>query len=201
MKSNKGKEVENNSSSEELKLMSKEGKLIDSDDDVENMLPIKKQVNYENANIFSRLFFSWAKYAMKISNSRGLKTSDVCALQKSQTTKYNSTPLKASWEYYSKKTRKHPLILTILSCYYKIIILLVTLDFFSMLLEYVRIYIFKQLILCFSKGDYFPERKNFFDTGIKEYIFNFRLNVYEAVFGFLILRSFRSFFFSSIRFL
>ena len=200
MKSNKGKEVENNSSSEELKLMSKEGKLIDSDDDVENMLPIKKQVNYENANIFSRLFFSWAKYAMKISNSRGLKTSDVCALQKSQTTKYNSTPLKASWEYYSKKTRKHPLILTILSCYYKIIILLVTLDFFSMLLEYVRIYIFKQLILCFSKGDYFPERKNFFDTGIKEYILNFRLNVYEAVFGFLILRSFRSFFFHQLDF-
>ena len=188
------------SSSEELKLMSKEGKLLDSDDEVETILPIKKQVNYENANIFSRLFFSWAKYAMKIANTRGLKTSDVSALQKNQSTEYNSTPLKSSWDYYSKITRKHPLILTILSCYYKIILLLMTLDFFNMLLEYVRIYIFKQLIMCFSKGEYFPERKNFFDVGLKEYIFNFRLNIYEAVFGFLIIRTIRSFFFHQLDF-
>ena len=200
MESNKDKEIDNNSSSEELKLMTKEGKLLDSDDEVENILPIKKQVNYEKANIISRLFFNWSKYAMKISNSRGLKTSDVCALQKSQSTKYNSTPLKASWAYYSKKTKKHSLILTILSCYYKIILLLIFLDFFNMLLEYVRIYLFKQLILCFSKGDFFPERKNFFDTTFKEYIKGFRLNAFEAVFGFITLRIIRSFFFHQLEF-
>ena len=200
MESNKDKEIDINSSSEELKLMTKEGKLLDSDDEVENILPIKKQVNYEKANIISRLFFNWSKYAMKISNSRGLKTSDVCALQKSQSTKYNSTPLKSSWAYYSKKTKKHSLILTILSCYYKIILLLIVLDFFNMLLEYVRIYLFKQLILCFSKGDFFPQRKSFFDVTFKEYIKGFRLNAFEAVFSFITLRIIRSFFFHHLQF-
>ena len=61
---NKEKEKENNSSSEELKLMTKEGKLLDSDDDTENYFPIKKQINFENANIFSRLLFNWSKYAI-----------------------------------------------------------------------------------------------------------------------------------------
>ena len=197
----KEKEKDNNSSSEELKLMTKEGKLLDSDDEVENILPIKKQINFENASFFSRLLFNWSKYAINISNSRGLKTSDVCALQKSQSTSYNVTPLKSAWVYYSKKTRKHPLILTILSCYYKIILFLVALDFFNMLLEYVRIYIFKQLILCFSKGNLFPERKSFFESNsIKDYFSNFRLNAYEAIISFLIIRLIRSFIFHQLEF-
>ena len=197
---NKEKEKENCSSSEELKLMTKEGKLLDSDDDTENFFPIKKQINFENANIFSRLLFNWSKYAIKISNSRGLKTSDVSDVQKSQSTKYNFSPLKSSWEYYSKKTRKHPLILTILSVFYKLIIFLIALDFFNMILEYVRIYIYKQLIWCFSKGNLFPERKSFFDSSLKEYILNFKLNVVEAVIGFLILKLIRSFIFHQLEF-
>ena len=202
MNSNKGKENEkdNNSSSEELKLMSKEGQLLDSDDGVEHILPIKKQVNYENSNIFSRLFFNWSKYAIKICNDRGLKITDVCEVQKTQSTKYNVTPLRVSWAYYSKKTRKHSLILTIISVYYKLILFLIALDFFNMLLEYVRIYLFKQLILCFSKGNLFPERKSFFDCSLKEYIKNFRLNAYETIFCFLILKLLRSFIFHQLEF-
>ena len=144
MNSIKGKENEkdNNSSSEELKLISNEAQLLDSDDGVEHILHIKKQVNYENSNIFSRLFFNWSKYAIKICNARGLKITDVCEVQKTQSTKYNVAPLRASWAYYSKKTRKHSLILTIISVYYKLILFLIALDFFNMLLEYVRIYIF-----------------------------------------------------------
>ena len=199
---NKGKQKEkdNNSSSEELKLMTKEGKLLDSDDDTENIFPIKKQVNFENANIFSRLLFNWSKYAIKISNSRGLKTSDVSAVQKNQSTQYNIRYLRTSWEYYSKKTRKHSLILTILSVYYKIILFLMSLDFFNMLLEYVRIFIYKQLIWCFSKGNLFPERKSFFNSSFSEYISDFKLNAVEAVFGLLILKLIRSFIFHQLEF-
>ena len=195
------KEKDNNSSSDELKLMSSEGKLLNSDDEVELNIPKKKQINFENANIFSRLLFLWSKYAIRISNSRGLKTSDVCALQKTQSTKYNVTPLKSSWAYYSsKKKRRYPLILTILSSYYKIIILLISLDFFNMLLEYVRIYIFKQIIWCFSKGNFFPERKRFEDSTFKEYIFSFKLNAIEAVFSLVILRLIRSLIFHNLEF-
>ena len=195
------KEKDNNSSSDELKLMSSEGKLLNSDDEVELNIPKKKQINFENANIFSRLLFLWSKYAIRISNSRGLKTSDVCALQKNQTTKYNVTPLKSSWAYYSsKKKRRYPLILTILSSYYKIIILLISLDFFNMLLEYVRIYIFKQIIWCFSKGNFFPERKRFEDSTFKEYILGFKLNAIEAVFSLVILRLIRSLIFHNLEF-
>ena len=196
----KDKEKENHSSSKELKLMTKEGKLLDSDDEEVNIIPIKKQVNFEKANFFSRLLFIWSKYAIKISNSRGLKITDVCDVQKTQSTKYNFTPLKSSWEYYSKKTRKHPLILTILSVYYKLIIILVSLDFFNMLLEYVRIYIYKQLIWCFSQGNLFPERKSFFDSTFKEYFANFKLNAIEAVFVFLAIRIIRSLIFHQIEF-
>jgi hypothetical protein len=91
-----------NSSSEELKLMSKEGKLL-PEEDLEPMLGLKRQVNYEKANIFSRLFFNWSKYAIKLSNTQGLKISDVGDVQKTQSTAYNISPIKTSWEYYSKK--------------------------------------------------------------------------------------------------
>ena len=193
MKSKDYKEKDNNSSSEELKLMTNEGRLLDSDNEMEGVLELKRQINYQNANIFSRLFFNWSKHAIKISNSRGLKISDICALQKNQTTEYNVTPIKSSWQYFSKKTRKHALILTILSVYYKIIIFLVALDFFNMLLDYARIYIFKQLISCFSKGNLFPERKTF-----KEHLYN--LNAVEATICFLILRLSRSFIFHQLEF-
>ena len=202
MNSNKDKEKEkdNHSSSEELKLMSNEGKILDSDDEVESILPLKTQVNFQDANIFSRIFFNWSKYAIRISNKKGLKISDVCALQKNQSTKYNVTPLKLAWTYYSKKTKKHPLILTILSVYYKIILFLIALDFFNMILDYIRIYIFKQLILCFSKGNLFPERISFFNSSLKEYITNFKLNAYESIIAFLILKIIRSFIFHQLEF-
>ena len=194
------KEKDKISSSIELKILSKEGTLIDSDTDDETILSSKKQVNFENTNFFSRLLFIWSKYAIKISNSRGLKISDVCAVQRIQSTGYNITPLKISWDYYSKKTKRHPLILTIISVYHKLILYLIFLDFLIMLLEYTRIYIFKQLIGCFSKGNLFPERKSLLNSTIKEYILNFKLNAVEAVFSFLILRIILSFIFNQLEF-
>ena len=159
----------------------------------ENLLLHNDQVNYENANFFSRLLFNWSKYAIKISNSRGLEISDICNIQKNQTTKYNIEPLKASWSMSLKIFNNYPLIFAILFVFYKSILFLIILDFISMLLDYIRIYIFRQLILCFSSGDFFPERKNFFNTTLKEYIFDFKLNVIESIFGFLILRLISSF--------
>ena len=195
-----------NTSSEELKLISNEGRIL-PEEDLEPIIGLKRQVNYEKANIFSLLFFNWSKYAIKLSNTQGLKTSDVGEVQKTQSTEYNIKPIKNSWEYYSSQKKddksykyKYPLIYTIFSVYYKIIIILTLFDFFNMILDYIRIYIFKQLITCFSKRDFFPQRKSFFETSIKDYILNFKLNAIEAVFGFVILRIFRSFFFHQLEF-
>ena len=196
----------NNTSSTELKLLSKDGQLI-PEEDLEPMINIKRQVNYEKANIFSLLFFNWSKYAIKLSNHKGLKTSDVGDVQKTQSTEYNISPLKNAWDYYSTKKKsdnsnkyKYPLLYSIFSVYYKIIILLILLDFLNMILDYVRIFIFKQLISCFSKRDFFPKRKNFFETNFKDYILNFKLNAIEAVFGFVIIRVIRSLFFHQLEF-
>ena len=154
-----------NSNKEEknkAKVNSKENNLINSQKDLDVNSQKKLQVNYENANFISRLLFNWSKYAIKISNSRGLEISDICDVQKNQSTKYNATPLKSNWIYYSKKIKKYPLIFTILSVYYKIIAILTILDFISMLLDYVGIYIFKQLIMCFSKGNFFSWKEKLF---------------------------------------
>ena len=196
----------NNASSEELKLMSKEGKLL-QEDDLEPIIGLKRQVNFEKANIFSLLFFNWSKYAIKLSNTQGLKTSDVGDVQKTQSTEYNISPIKNSWKYYSSKKKsdntnkyKYPLLYTIFSVYYKIIITLILLDFLNMILDYVRIFIFKQLIMCFSKRDFFPVRQSIFSTNIIDYIKNFKLNAIEAVISFVILRIIRSLFFHQLEF-
>ena len=201
----KQKDIELNlNTSEELKLLTEEGKLLYPESDLNSIISHKKQINYQNSNFLSRLSFSWAKYAMSISNNHGLKVKDIGTVQKTQSTEYNIKKIKSRWDYYNSeknKKYKYPLIYTIFCVYYKIIILLILLDFINMLLDYIRIYIFKQLILCFSKGDLFPSRPNFFEVNnIKEYITNFRLNAIEAVFGFMIIRIIRSLFFHQLEF-
>ena len=197
----KGIEDKNmNSSSEELKLMSKEGRLL-PEEDLEPIIGLKHQINFEKASIFSRLFFNWSKYAIKLSNTQGLKISDIGEVQKTQSTAYNISPIKTAWDYYSSnKKNKYPLLYTIFSVYYKILIILILLDFFNMISDYVRIFIFKQLISCFSKKDFFPVRKNFFETNIKDYISNFKLNAIEAVVALVFFKLLRSFFFHQLEF-
>ena len=188
------KEQNNNiSSSNKINKSKKEDKLLDQDNEDNQLTNHKSQENYKNANFFSQLLFNWAKYAIKISNSRGLEISDICAVQENQSTKYNSTPLKSFWTNYSKKIKKYPLIFAIFAVFYKMILILIAFDFFNMLLDYLHIYIFRQLILCFSSENFFPKRTSFFISSFKDYISNFKLNVYEAIFGFLILRFFDSF--------
>ena len=95
---------EPSSSEEELREMLRK----DQDVDEKNIGLLTKKssltkknlyVNYTTENLFSRIFFNWSKRAMEISNQRILKTSDVCALQKYQSTRYN---IKNIQEIYNK---------------------------------------------------------------------------------------------------
>ena len=103
---NSTKEKTNNiSSKNEINPNQKKDKLLEQDNENNQSINPTIQENYKNANIFSRLLFNWSKYAIKISNSRGLEISDIGVVQESQSTKYNSAPLKSSWIKYSKKIK------------------------------------------------------------------------------------------------
>jgi Zn-dependent peptidase ImmA (M78 family) len=95
---------EHSSSEEELREMLRK----DQDIDEKNKELLSKEyniskkdinINYTTENIFSKIFFIWSKMAIQISNQRVLKTSDVCALQKYQSTRYN---IKNIQEIYNK---------------------------------------------------------------------------------------------------
>ena len=83
------KQNNNISSSNEINPNQKQDKLLDKDDENNKLINQKIQQNYKNANFFSRLLFNWSKHAIKISNSRDLEISDICAIQESQSAKYN----------------------------------------------------------------------------------------------------------------
>ena len=85
---------EHSSSEEELREMLRKDQNIDDKNKgllTKHYSHSKKNmtINYTNENLFSKIFFSWSKLAMQISNQRVLKTSDVCALQRYQSTRYN----------------------------------------------------------------------------------------------------------------
>ena len=92
---------EPSSSEEELREMLRKDQNIDE----KNIGLLTKQsslskknlnINYTTENLFSRIFFSWSKRAKEISNQRILKTSDLCALQKYQSTRYKTLNADAS---------------------------------------------------------------------------------------------------------
>ena len=105
----KQKDIELNlNTSEELKLLTEEGKLLYPESDLNSIISHKKQINYQNSNFLSRLSFSWAKYAIRISNNHGLKVKDIGTVQKTQSTEYNIKKIKSRWDYYnSEKNKKY----------------------------------------------------------------------------------------------
>ena len=115
----------------------------------------KKQVNFYNSNILSRIFFSWSRLAMKISNNGILKTSDVSELHPTQSTRYNITPLQNSWKKFSKnKDWRYPLAYAIFVVHIKPILSLQLLDFCNIALEFLNMYFFRLIIQHFSTGNF-----------------------------------------------
>ena len=97
-------------------------------------------VNYTTENLFSRIFFNWSKRAMEISNQRILKTSDVCALQKYQSTRYNIKNIQEIYNKYAKKKNKYPLMMSIFIVHKWLLLYLLFLDVASMILDYLRMF-------------------------------------------------------------
>ena len=112
----------------------------------------KKKINYITESIFSRIFFNWSKLAMRISNERVLKTSDVCALTKNQSTRFNINNLQEKYNKYSSKNRKYPLMISIFVVHRALLCYLLFLDITTMILDYMRMFFFSKILSIFSEN-------------------------------------------------
>ena len=181
---------ENSSSEEELREMLRKYQNIDQ----KNKELLKRQlsnseqkINYVNESIFSRIFFNWAKLEMRISNERVLKTSDVCAITKNQSTRYNIKNLQEKYNKYFSENRKYPLMISIFVVHRALLCYLLFLDVTTMILDYMRMFFFSKILTIFSENSFFPENRTYYDIFI-----NFKYNIIEATAIFIAIKFIRS---------
>ena len=178
------------SSEEELREMLRKDQNID---DKNNQLlnrqlsNTKRAINYVNESLFSRIFFNWSKLAMRISNQRVLKTSDVCALTKNQSTRYNIKNLQEKYIKYSSQKKKYPLLISIFMVHKSLLCYLLFLDIATMVLDYMRMFFFSKILSIFSENEFFPENRTYYDIFI-----NFKINIVEATSCFIIIKFIRA---------
>ena len=147
----------------------------------------KKKINYITESIFSRIFFNWSKLAMRISNERVLKTSDVCALTKNQSTRFNINNLQEKYNKYSSKNRKYPLMISIFVVHRALLCYLLFLDITTMILDYMRMFFFSKILSIFSENEFFPKKRTYYDVFI-----NLKFNIIEATGIFILIKFIRA---------
>ena len=147
----------------------------------------KRKINYITESIFSRIFFNWSKLAMRISNERVLKTSDVCALTKNQSTRYNIEHLQEKYNKYYSENRKYPLLISIFVVHKSLLCYLLFLDITSMILDYMRMFFFSTILTIFSENSFFPKNRTYNDIFI-----NLKFNIVEATAIFILIKFIRA---------
>ena len=183
---------EHSSSEEELREMLRKDQNIDDKNKGllnKQSIPQKKDINinYTTENLFSRIFFNWSKIAMEISNQRILKTSDVCALQKYQSTRYNIKNIQEIYNKYSKEKIKYPLVYSIFLVHKGLLFYLLFLDVTSMILDYLRMFFFSKILTIFSEQKFFIKKRTYYDI-----FFEFKFNIVESTISFIIIKFIRS---------
>ena len=178
------------SSEEELREMLRKDQNIDEKNKKllnRQLSNTKSEINYVNESLFSRIFFNWSKLAIRISNERVLKTSDVCALTKNQSTRYNIKNLQEKYNKYATQKRKYPLMISIFVVHKALLCYLLFLDVTSMILDYMRMFFFSKILTIFSENNFFPENRTFYDIFIQ-----FKINIVEATGCFMIIKFIRA---------
>ena len=183
---------EPSSSEEELREMLRKDQNIDD----KNKGLLNKQyshskkdlnINYTTENIFSRIFFSWSKRAMQISNERVLKTSDVCALQKYQSTRFNIKNIQEIYNKYLNKKNKYPLLMSIFIVHKGLLFYLLFLDISCMVLDYLRMFFFSKILTIFSEQKFFIKERTLYDI-----FFNYKFNIVESTLFFISIKFIRA---------
>ena len=178
------------SSEEELREMLRKDQNVDEKNKQllhRKLSNTKQRLNYITESIFSRIFFNWAKLAMRISNKRVLKTSDVCALTKNQSTRYNIKKLQETYNKYASEKRKYPLMISIFVVHRVLLCYLLFLDTTTMILDYMRMFFFSKILTIFSENSFFPKERTYYDIFIK-----LKFNIVETTAIFIIIKFIRA---------
>ena len=183
---------DHSSSEEELREMLRKDQNIDSKN--KGLLNRKNShtkkdinINYTTESLFSRIFFNWSKLAMQISNQRILKTSDVCALQNYQSTRYNIKNMQEMYNKYANKKNKYPLVYSIFLVHKGLLCYLLFLDITTMILDYLRMFFFSKILTIFSEQKFFIKNRTFTDI-----IFEYKFNIVESTLIFIIIKFIRA---------
>ena len=150
----------------------------------------KTEFNYYNTNILNKLFFTWSKKAISISNKRKLKISDINDLHEEQKTKIHINKLMKEWEkYYKNNKEKYPLLKSIFMIHYTEIIILFLVDILLILFQYILLYFYRQILNHFSSGDFNStnlEQLN--NLSLIEKIKNYQFDIYTCTFIYIFFK-------------
>ena len=124
---------------------------------------------------------------MEISNQRVLKTSDVCALQKYQSTRYNIKNIQEIYNKYAQKKIKYPLMLSTFIVHKGLLLYLLFLDVGTMILDYLRMFFFSKILTLFSEQTFFIKERTFHDI-----FFLYKFNIIESTVAFIIIKFIRA---------
>jgi ABC-type multidrug transport system fused ATPase/permease subunit len=153
-------------------------------------VPKDDQVNYKTSGLLSFITFSWSIKALSLSNKGTLQIESINALDTVQSTRYNIVPLQKNWEIFSSnKKSKYPLMKTLFYIHRYKIFLLFLIDLCKILMEYLNLFFFRQIILHFSTGNFK------FYNDIHEVIKNMRnfdFDIYLSSFLFILTKFFNT---------
>ena len=181
---------EKSSSEEELREMLRKDQNIDEKNKEllnRTITNTKRTINYTNESLFSKIFFNWSKLAIRISNKRILKTSDVCALRKDQSTRYNIKNLQEKYNKYFAEKRKYPLMISIFVVHRVLLCYLLFLDITTMILDYMRMFFFSKILKIFSEKTFFQKNRTYNDI-----FFKLDFNIMEATGIFILIKFIRA---------
>ena len=161
-------------------------------------------VNYSKSNCLSKLFFYWPSHIFKIANKGTLRHEDVCHVSEKQSIKYEITKIKKTFsKYSSNRLKNYSLVITIFLSNCRLLFLLFILDLFSVGLDYIRMFFYRQIISIFSEANFFPPREKidyiYLIKNIKS-IINIKLNIIEAVSFYILVKIIRTLIFNHIEF-
>jgi ABC-type multidrug transport system fused ATPase/permease subunit len=153
-------------------------------------VPKDDQVNYKTSGLLSFITFSWSIKALSLSNKGTLQIESINALDTVQSTRYNIVPLQKNWEIFSSnKKSKYPLMKTLFYIHRYKILLLFLIDLCKIIMEYLNLFFFRQIILHFSSGNFK------FNNDIHEIIKNmknFDFDIYLSSFLFILTKFFNT---------
>ncbi len=173
------KEIEKYKEEEDLEINKKEKNIKKRNKKEENKKEGYTYDAYSDSNIFSKFFFFWALYILRLSHKINLKPEHLGPLNKNNDSTYFNDELNEIWEgklYKNKK--KNALFKTIIRANIGKIIITILLNLYGATSEYFQIILIKNYIDYFDSGADFFGIKNLKAIGII-YIVISILGVYE----------------------